>query len=281
MAGILGSNSSEIPFSDRYFAKLEATVDVSTASLRDSLREKGYVYLPRYIDSEMVLALRAAYFAQFPRSLFKVGSRLVDGYFSGQYPSELAAYGTEGHPAFAFVRSEPFRTFVSNPRLHQLAETFLETTVIRVRRTPLRHFIRGREVATRAHIDFSYLDYGSKDGATFWIPIGECPVLAGGPIYLEGSEGLDLGSLNLPTDRPEDSRSLTHDLRYLSDITGRRWLWADFVAGDLVVHSPFIIHASVNVHIDLMRLSTDVRFRSTDAKIDPRWENDWRADDGY
>jgi ectoine hydroxylase-related dioxygenase (phytanoyl-CoA dioxygenase family) len=67
----------------------------------------------------------------------------------------------------------------------------------------------------------------------------------------------------------------------LSKKTKRRWLWSDYQAGDLVLHSPYIIHASLDSSTDLMRVSTDVRFMAQDDPIDPRWTNDWFADDTY
>jgi hypothetical protein len=85
----------------------------------------------------------------------------------------------------------------------------------------------------------------------------------------------------LSNDRAHDRRPLTHELRQLADVTGQRWLWADFEASDLVVHSPFIIHASVNSETDLMRVSMDIRYRPRDVPSDPRWADDWSATDGF
>jgi hypothetical protein len=48
-----------------------------------------------------------------------------------------------------------------------------------------------------------------------------------------------------------------------------------------VLHSPHIVHASLDNSADLMRLSTDLRFRLRDTAADERWNNDWSADDGY
>jgi hypothetical protein len=61
--------------------------------------------------------------------------------------------------------------------------------------------------------------------------------------------------------------------------TGKRWLWTDFTAGD-VAHSPVMVHASVNAQSELMRISIDVRFVRA-GTADPRWTEDWSADDGY
>ena len=172
---------------------------------------------------------------------------------------------------------------MATERLQDLAEILLGGSAARLRRTPLRHFLSGNKAASRAHIDYSYLDAGSAEIVTFWIPIGDCPLSAGGLIYLEDSTTLDFDALRrgLLTDREHDARPLTHDLCGLADRTGKRWLWTDFTAGDVVAHSPFMVHASVNAQNDLMRISIDVRFVRAGAAVDPRWTEDWSADDGY
>jgi hypothetical protein len=285
MTGTLTSNSAEIPFNDRYFGDLRATpwTDRSPENLRQAFRDQGYLFLKRYLDPREVLDQRSKYLAGFPSSLFKPGTRREDGIFSGTFPTDLPPHGASNHPAHTFVRTREFERFVGSERLQFLSEILLEHSVTRLRRTPLRHFVRGRGVASRAHIDFSYLDCGTSELITIWIPIGDCPLRAGGLIYLEDSQKIEFASVRtaLSSDRAHDHRPLTHELQELADLTGRRWLWADFEAGDIVVHSPFMAHASVNSEIDLMRVSTDVRYARSDAPVDPRWRSDWSATDGF
>ena len=281
---VLSSNTAEIPFTGRYFARLISTsADSSDQTMRESFRKRGYILLREALDRTAVLDLRAAYLGNFPDNLFKTGIDSSDGRFSGNYPLDLPPHGTPGHPAWAFVRSDRFRNFVATERLQGLAEMLLGGSAVRLRRTPLRHFLSASSMASRAHIDYSYLDAGSAEIVTFWIPIGDCPLSAGGLIYLEDSTTLDFDELRrgLPSDREHDARPLTHDLRGLADRTGKRWLWTDFTAGDVVAHSPFMVHASVNVRSELMRISIDVRFVRADTVVDPRWTEDWSADDGY
>jgi CheY-like chemotaxis protein len=281
---VLTSNTAEILFTARYFARLFSTSAKSPGeTIRESFRRRGYILLRDALDRAAVLDLRAAYLGKFPDSLFKTGTNRVDGRFSGYYPLDLPRHGTPGHPAHAFVRGDQFRSFVATERLQGLAEILLGGSAVRLRRTPLRHFLGGSKVASRAHIDYSYLDAGSSEIVTFWIPIGECPLVAGGVIYLENSTTLDFDAVRrgLPTDREHDARPLTHDLRELADRTGKRWLWTNFAAGDVVAHSPFMVHASVNAQSDRMRISIDVRFVRTGTAVDPRWTDDWSADDGY
>ena len=111
-------------------------------------------------------------------------------------------------------------------------------------------------------------------------------MVSGGLLYLEGShldENLEqnLRCVAAPNDR-RDQRPLSHDLKRVADRTGRRWLSADYRAGDVVVHSPTIVHTSTDPgDTDYMRMSTDIRFSRAGSPTDPRWTSDWSADDGY
>ena len=71
------------------------------------------------------------------------------------------------------------------------------------------------------------------------------------------------------------------DLASLADELNTRWLVADYETGDMVVHSPYMIHAST-MNIDpgrRIRLSTDIRYQRVSDEIDVRWNNHWSLDD--
>ena len=63
---------------------------------------------------------------------------------------------------------------------------------------------------------------------------------------------------------------MTKDLATLAADMGGRWLVADYEAGDMVVHSPYMIHAA-SVNVDPRR-----RIRLSTA----RWQSHWSFDDG-
>jgi ectoine hydroxylase-related dioxygenase (phytanoyl-CoA dioxygenase family) len=116
-----------------------------------------------------------------------------------------------------------------------------------------------------------------------WIPLGDCARPTGGLVYLEGSHRLSPSSfamLRRVTDRPSDGRAISHDLGWVSDGLQRRWLWADYSAGDVTIHSPYIVHASLDTTTDAMRLSADLRFLRNGERPDARWLQAWAGDDG-
>ena len=99
-------------------------------------------------------------------------------------------------------------------------------------------------------------------------------------MYLEGShhryiELEQSGELGRPM-------SLTADLPGLAEKYNSRWLMTDFKAGDVMVHSPYIVHASLD-NVDpsrRLRLSTDIRYQRAADPIDWRWQHHWSDDDG-
>lgn len=281
----LTSNGMELPRSRRYFGPLrESKLSMfADGSAQVRFAEDGYLVLRGAIPADTVLNVREAYFRLFdPRLLKNRDARR--GEFSGRLPEGLPPHGTAGHPAYTFVRSEQFVAFRQLPIFRAIAEALLGSPVKAIWRTPLRHFIRGSNMASRAHFDRTYLICGIHSCVTIWVPLGDCPIRAGGLLYLERSHehpAIEAFTRAVgPMDRA-DRRPLTHDLKWLADITGRRWLGTDCHAGDIIVHSPTVVHASTDPVIDLMRVSADIRFLRADAADDPRWQRDWSADDGY
>ncbi|QEV21328.1 phytanoyl-CoA dioxygenase family protein [Streptomyces alboniger] len=283
----LSSNGVPVPFTPDLFGPLRPSADLlaprDPAALRERLRADGYLYLPGLLDRAEVLRLRGRYFALFPPGLLAAGSAPEDGVFSGEVPARVPEYGVAGHPAYAFVRSVSFDRFVGDPALAALASQLLGGEARMLPRRILRHFHRGTRRASRAHVDFDYMDRGSPGVVTLWIPVGDCPPRTGALVYLEGSHRLpreEYAPLRDVTDRPGDRRQICHDLELTARTLGRRWLWADFAAGDVMVHVPHIIHASLDTTTDAMRLSIDARFVRRGDTPDPRWLRPWSADDG-
>lgn len=282
----LSSNGVAVAFDDDLWAPMRDSTDAldDPPELRRRFTDEGYVLLRGVLDRRAVLDLRRDYFARFDARLLAPGTTPEDGVYSGTQPAGLPDYGTEGHPAYDFVRTAEFDAFTRAPALRRVAEMLLDSPVELVPRRILRHFDRQSGRASRAHIDFDYMDRGSDQLVTSWIPLGDCPIECGGLVYLERSHHTtrrELDELRPYTDRPHDHRPVSNDLGLTARRLGGRWRWADYRAGDVVVHSPHTVHASLDVQSDVMRLSADLRFRRTDAKLDERWTGTWSADDGF
>lgn len=280
------SNGVEVPFDAEHFAPL---VDSTArrgdpAALREHFRRHGYLYLRGVIDPDRLRRLRAGYFGAFDPSYLDGHHPVEAGVFSGRRPRSLPAHGTVGHPAHGLVRSEAFADLARDPALAELAAGILDAPCRMLPRQIVRHFDRSVPRASRAHRDHRYLDQGSDRLLTMWIPLTDIPLATGGLIYLEDSDGVDpseLDRLRSVSDRLEDERPISHNLAWVAEELGRRWRWADYRAGDIAVHSPRVVHASLDTTTDAMRLSADLRFLADGEPPDPRWLRPWAGDDGY
>ena len=281
----MSSNGVAIVVDHETFAPMRDSTDLlGSGELRARFQADGYVLLRRVLDRRTALELRASYFSRFDASMFAPGTTAEEGIFSGTLPDDLPEYGTAGHPAYDFVRTAQFDEFTREPALLELAQQLLGTPAELTPRRILRHFHRGSGKASRAHVDFDYMRQGTDRLVTMWIPLGDCPIQCGGLVYLEGSHHVapeQLDELRPVTDRPDDHRPVSHDLGLAARVLGGRWLWTDYEAGDVVVHSPHLVHASLDNVSDVMRLSADLRFHPTDEAADGRWNNHWSADDGF
>lgn len=277
-------SSNGVPIAVRHFAPMRDSTSLlgDGEALRHRYQEDGYLLLRGVLDSELVWRLRDQYFSLFPASYFQAGTSPGAGVYSGQYPDDMLPYGVNGHPAYRFVRGQAFADFTGQPRLASLAAELLGGPPALVPRRILRHFDQASKLASRAHIDRAYPS-GGDDMVTVWIPIGDCPVAAGGLVYLSGSHRAAksvLAGADAATDRSQDRRAYSNDLGWTADRLGGKWLCTDFRAGDIAMHGPDLVHASLDTKTAVMRLSADIRFQRADAPVRPGWARAWAADDG-
>jgi Phytanoyl-CoA dioxygenase (PhyH) len=282
---VLTSNEFVLDESPRRFGRLEPVPDAERndrAALWHRLRRDGYLFLRRALDPGDVLAFRRHYFAIMDGTgLLATGSDPVHGR-TGHDPLDAAELRRRLFGQI--VPGAQYTQFCSQPALRDWFRWLYGDDPFLHRRKIIRH-IRPGEVgigtATHAHYDLVYIREGTDRLLSAWIPLGDCPVERGGLVYLEGShhwvrrDEVD-GKLKRP------AASITADLPALADQYDSRWLVADYAAGDVVVHSPYIVHASLdNADPDgIIRLSTDIRYQRADEPIDWRWQSDWRCDDG-
>jgi ectoine hydroxylase-related dioxygenase (phytanoyl-CoA dioxygenase family) len=265
------------------------------AELRKQYAAQGYLWLRGLLDRDEVLDFRRHYFAAFAQTgLLAAGSDPVDGIYAGEGEDKAAVRRIMGE-AVMWARYEGF--CLSKP-IVQFYEELMGGPPYLHKRKLIRYTKPHDAACTGAHYDLTYLRAGTDRLHTSWIPIGDIPVEMGGLIYLEGSDSwgrqleaeFSIKNAELPPEERlsafnknmSESGWLTKDLPSLAERMPGRWLMANYAAGDMVVHSPYMIHAST-VNEDTggyMRLSTDIRFQLVSDQIDPRWGNHWSPTDG-
>lgn len=263
------------------------------AELREQYAAQGYLWLKGVLPRDEVLEFRRRFFDAFRETnLLAPGTDPLDGIYGGGPVNEDLARKT----LMEVVRWADYEAFCLMRPIRQFYAAFFEGAPYLHKRKLIRYTVPGDPRATGAHYDLVYLRGGTDRLCTSWIPIGDIPVEQGGLVYLEGSDGwarqLEAEYIRQNQHLPREQRIsafnksmtggwLSKDLPALAEQLNARWLIADYEAGDMVVHSPYIVHAATS-NVDptgRMRLSTDIRYQRVRDEIDVRWQNHWSLDD--
>jgi ectoine hydroxylase-related dioxygenase (phytanoyl-CoA dioxygenase family) len=261
--------------------------------IREIYKAQGYVWLQGFFERETILEFRRHFFSAFQNAgLLKEGSDPKDGLFSGHENKRVT-----NKILMEVVRSAAYESFCLQPKLWQFYDAFLQGPSYLHKRKIIRYMNPGDNFTTPAHYDLTYLRAGTDKVCSSWIPLGDIPVEMGGLVYLEGSDALGrkleaefaVKNADLsPQERVSAyNKNMTEggwvgkDLADMAERFDARWLIADYEAGDMVVHSPYMIHAATQ-NVDpkgRIRLSTDIRYQNVRDEIDARWNNHWSLDD--
>ena len=275
-----------------YLTPTDARTDI--ASLRRQYHEQGYLWLKGFLKRQDVLDFRAWVFAHLMETgLLKAKSDPMVG-LASDTPADKSLADKR---LMSLVRSVAYEGFCTQPRLATFMDEFLQGISYLHKRKIMR-FTRPRTgVVTPAHYDLVYLRGGTSRIVTAWIPIGDVPVDMGGLVYLEGSHriGADMekefeikGAALTPEERISafnknmtEGGWVSEDLPDMAERFDTRWLAADYEAGDIMLHSPYMIHASTTNRDreGRLRLSTDIRYQNVEDEIDARWNNHWSLGD--
>ncbi|WP_027166839.1 phytanoyl-CoA dioxygenase family protein [Mesorhizobium sp. WSM3224] len=275
-----------------YLSPTDPSVGIET--IRHLYAMQGYVWLKGLLPRREVIDFRGFALSHLAASgLLKPGTDASLGTASaGAFDRQLA-----DRRLMSLVRSSAYEGFCAQPRLSRPMDAFVGGLSYLHKRKIMRFTMPGTATATPAHYDLVYLRGGTSRVVTVWIPIGDTSIDMGGLIYLEGSHAVGAAmEARFSSDNaglsPEERVSaynrnmseggwVSKDLPAMAERFDTRWLVADYEAGDVVLHSPYMIHASTtNQSVDgLIRLSTDIRYQNVDDEIDARWGSHWSLDD--
>lgn len=271
LAEPLISNGYRLEMTPQRLGWLEPTsASLPMEQLRSIYRQSGYLWLKGFFEPEIILDFQRFFF----ESIFS-GSKTF----------------------FELVSSQEYENFCTMPRLWNFYQEFMGGQPYLHKRKIIRFTHPGEDHCTGGHYDLIYLRAGTDRLFTSWIPLGDVPLEMGGLIYLERSDAVgreleaefSVKNAHLP---PEERISaynrnmreagwISTNLVDMAERFKSRWLIADYEVGDMVIHSPYMIHAATqnNDPLQRMRLSTDIRFQRLTDPIDQRWAKDWVPDD--
>ncbi|WOO79103.1 uncharacterized protein LOC62_02G002639 [Vanrija pseudolonga] len=287
--------------------------------LRKELEANGVVHVKGVIPREYVLATRRKYFETVAETgILKPDTDPTDGIFSGENPTNFvgadSAKYVEDNPiakrhielVFEAAQSEWAKEFCENEHILAFVHRFKPdwTAPFCFKRQIWRSNIPNSERSTTGvHYDHIFLRGGPPIALTAWVPVGDVHPLQGGLIYLEDSlpvaqrieddftaQGLARGfapdeALSAFNSNMGVAGMLSRDAGEFQAqyADGRRWMVANYEAGDVVFHHSFSIHASTtNRDPDgVIRLSADLRYADREHPYDGRWDQaPYHANDG-
>ena len=266
--------------------------DTPIATLHEQFRAQGYLWLKHFLDPEEVRAYRGRVMSDLGPDLLRAGNPPGDG-----VACDAVDRAAVDRRLMAVVRSARYEAFCMAPALIDFMDAFLGGLSYLHRRKIMRYTLPGGGTTTPAHYDLVYLRGGTTRIVTAWIPIGDTPVEMGGLVYLEGShatgvrmereyseKALELAPeerINAYNAHMMEGGWVSKDLPEMAERFDTRWLIADYEAGDVMLHSPYMIHASTANEDPLgrIRLSTDIRYQNVRDEVDARWSNHWSLGD--
>jgi hypothetical protein len=250
------------------------------AALRERMQQDGYLYLPGYLDRDLVLEARRDIFTQLSsENYLKPGTDLMDAFAGQERKSGL-------RPDIAKA-SAPLQELLYAGRMMAFYRGFLDGEPLHFDYTWLRAVAPGN--GTPPHGDSVFMNRGTRNLYTGWAPLGDVGYKEGGLIVLEGSHKLDriknnYGNKDVDAycsnrpDGPEYASGekwwggwLSKNPAHLRDRLGGRWLTHEFRAGDLLTFTMNTVHGSLDNHSDRIRLSCDFRYQLASEEVDERW----------
>ncbi len=286
-----------LEMNEETFGPLRESADIvgDGPSLRRRLVEDGYLYLPGYLDRELVLAARRWSMQELlDYGYLDPDSPLMDGVVHSQYRG-LNVNPFFGPDLVSKARHNlPLQQVLYSGLMMDFYRCLFVEDVRPFDFTWQRAVTASQEAATSPHCDNVFMSRGSKRVCTSWMPLGDIPTEMGGLMVLEGSCHLEhvkstYGTLDVDyyCTNYDDAAEIEAGTKQWQDWTnwgsynnsavetrqelGGRWLTTDYAAGDLLVFGMFTMHASMDNHTDRFRLSTDTRYQPATDPIDERW----------
>ena len=247
-------------------------------TLRERYATDGYLFIKSLLPRDDVLAARKAYFTSVsPSGVLKPGTAPIDGVLDpdaekADFPGIGAGSVKNARPgttdkAAVFTslalqaHTDPwYLSFARHPALRDFVAAFTgwgEST-LPIKRSLLRNNTPGSK-AIGVHYDQSFMRHGEPTSVTAWVPIGDVRLDGGGLIYLKDSEALgkeiehgfaeQARSKGMTDEQMKDAFNANMmTTGFLCDGPadfgrkyGRKWLVAEYEAGDVVFHTPHTV----------------------------------------
>ena len=261
---------------------LHQEVEVSTA-LRDSndilddpcaLKERitadGYLLIRGLHERETVLTARRQILEKLEtKGMLAPDAPLMDGIFNPAYP-EPTSTGSMGNKAL--TRLPAFKAVVEGAPVMDFFKHFLGGEARSFDFKWLR--TAGPGSGSPIHYDIVFMGRGTQDLYSCWTPFGDVSLDMGPVVFCLGSNRFEkvratYGASDVDRDMIEGHFS--DDPIEIVEKFGGHWATTTFSAGDVIIFSMFLMHASLVNTSDKIRITADTRYQLASEPIDERW----------
>lgn len=275
----LTSNKIKLNQSPQAYGELHSSNELldKPLFLRKRLEDDGFIYIQNFFDKDQIQQVRQ----DILRTL-SLSGLLENAITTNEVHLKPEYFRQRVHPQLCKVPE--VRRLIHGGKLEEFFSLLLGG-----KSRPF-DYIWVRTIApstnTTPHCDHVYMSYGARRLYSTWIPIGDVPRSHGSLMLLERSHkaeklknyrAIDVQKMKFWSKLRFKHGKLFRVGHYSKDINkvqqelGLRWLTTDFSAGDLVIFSTKLLHATLDNKHDQFRLSIDARFQLASDPIDPRF----------
>ena len=239
-------------------------------ALHDRIAEDGYLLIRGLHDKETVLSARHQILEELAaKDMLAPDMPLMDGIFNPDYP-EPTSTGSMGNKALA--RLPAFKAVIEGPSVMNFFKHFLGGEA----RTFDFKWLRtaGPGSGSPIHYDIVFMGRGTQNLYSCWTPFGDVSLDMGPIVFCLGSNRFEkvretYGQADVDRDMIEGHFS--DNPVEIVEKFGGHWATTSFSAGDVIIFSMFLMHASLVNTSNKIRITADTRYQLAADPIDERW----------
>lgn len=263
--------SCEFEAESKYTLQLRESNDIldRADALRERMAEDGYLLIRGLHDRDEVLAARRDILAILrekgqldPRAPLMEG--VVHPEFAGAHT--ISVRGRE------HLKTDSLKRVVYGRRVMDFFGRFLDEEAMSFNFQWLR--VAGPGPGAFPHYDVVFMGRGSRRLYSCWTAFGDlAPEMGTLAICLGSHRWTNVIETYGQSDVDRDliEGCFSHDASELVDRFGGRWATTTFRAGDALILSMFLMHASLDNVSNRFRISCDTRYQPARDPVDERW----------
>ncbi len=265
----------KLPFLDQ---EVEVSVELRESNdilgdpdaLKERIAADGYLLIRGLHDKETVHRARRRILEKLAaKRMIAPETPLMDGIFNRDYP-EPTSTGSMGNKAL--TQLPEFKAVVEGAPVMGFFKRFLGGEA----RTFDFKWLRtaGPGSGSPIHYDIVFMGRGTQDLYSCWTPFGDVSLDMGPIVFCLGSNRFEkvratYGQADVDRDMIEGHFS-DNPLEIVEKFGGH-WATTTFSAGDVIIFSMFLMHASLVNTSDKIRITADTRYQLASEPIDERW----------